>query len=286
MLHTSTRRFSSALAATALSAGALVALAAPAANAGVATNGYLCVNAVAGTIPVNVVTDVTLPPTTAAGFDVPADLLDLKNKVTIPNQAKTLFTQFGVTKVDMTDFRLTLGDGSVGAGSLAVAPAAFVDNGNNTSTADINGKNAAFTTPAAGTYVVSAPAAFKLIATLGTGSNAEFLCNSTAAPTSVGSVTVVANESITTAKARAVDAGMAAKVKVKVVAPNEMPTGKVIAKVGTKRVAKGLLDDRGRVVLTIKPKFLKPGSTKVKVKYVGDDYTQASKTKVFVKVTG
>jgi hypothetical protein len=102
----------------------------------------------------------------------------------------------------------------------------------------------------------------------------------------VGSVTVVANESITTAKARAVDAGMAAKVKVKVVAPNEMPTGKVIAKVGTKRVAKGLLDDRGRVVLTIKPKFLKPGSTKVKVKYVGDGYTQASKTKVFVKVMG
>ncbi len=111
MTHTASRRLGAFAAAGALSAGALVALAAPAANAGIATNAYNCVNAVAGTIPVSVVTDVTLPPTAPAGFDVPADLLDVKNKVTIPNQAKALFTSFGVTSVDMTDFKLTLGDG-------------------------------------------------------------------------------------------------------------------------------------------------------------------------------
>lgn len=285
MLHTSTRRLGSAVAATALGAGALVAMAAPAANAGVATNSYSCVNAVAGTIPVAVATDVTLPPTAPAGFDVPADLLDVKNKVTIPNQAKALFTQFGVTKVDMTDFKLTLGEGLVGAGSLAVAPAAFVDNGNGTSTADINGKNAAFVTPAAGTYVVSAPATYKLIATLGNGSNAEFVCNSVAAPTSVGSVTVAANESTTTGKAKKVATGKKAKVKVKVAAANEVPTGKVVAKIGSKQVAKGMLDVNGKVVLTIKPNKLKVGKNNVKISYAGDDYTATSKVKVVVKVT-
>lgn len=274
-------------AAGAVGALAFSALAiAPAANAGVATNNYLCVNAVAGTVPVNVVTDVTLPPEAPAGFDVPADLLDFKNKVTISNADKGKFAAFGVTKVDMTDFKLTVGDIAVGAGSLAVTPAAFVDNGNGTSTADVNGKNAAFTTPAAGTYVISAPAAFKLLATLSNGAVAEFACNSTAAPTSVGSVVIDDNESITTAKARAVDAGMPAKVKVKVVAPNEVPTGKVIAQIGSKRIAKGLLNAKGRVVLKVKAKFLKSGSNKVKIKYLGDDYTGTSKTKVFVKVTG
>ncbi|MCW2833055.1 MAG: hypothetical protein JWN68_1008 [Nocardioides sp.] len=274
-------------AAGAVGALAFSALAiAPAANAGVATNGYLCVNAVAGTVPVTVATDVTLPPTAPAGFDVPADLLDVKNKVTISNADKGKFTAFGVTKVDMTDYKLTLGDVAVGAGSLAVAPSAFVDNGNGTSTADINGKNAAFTTPAAGTYVVSAPTTFKLLATLGSGQNAEFVCNSTAAPTSVGSVTIDDNESITTAKARAVEAGMPAKVKVKVVAPNEVPTGKVIAQIGSKRVARGVVNAKGRVVLEVKAKFLTQASNKVKVKYLGDDYTGTSKTKVFVKVKG
>ncbi|MEO5666351.1 MAG: DUF6801 domain-containing protein, partial [Nocardioides sp.] len=247
MLHTSSLRLGAAVAATALGASALVTMAAPAANAGVATNNYSCVNAVAGTFPVNVATDVTLPPTAPAGFDVPADLLDMKNKVTIPNQAKDLFTQFGVTKVDMTDYKLTLGDVAVGAGALAVAPTAFVDNGNGTSSADINGKNAAFATPAAGTYVVGAPAAFKLVGTLSNGSNAEFVCTSTAAPTSVGSVTVAANESTVAAKAKKVAAGRNAKVKVTVTAPNEDPTGKVLAKIGTKQVARGVIDANGKV---------------------------------------
>lgn len=279
MLHTATRRLGAVAAAGALSAGALVAMTAPVANAGVASNGYSCVNPVVGTIPVGVVTDVTLPPTAPAGFDVPADLLDVKNKVTIPNQAKAQFTAYGVTKVDMTDFRLTLGEGSVGASSLAVAPSAFVDNGNGTSSADINGKNAAFSTPAAGTYVISAPATYKLFATLSNGANAEFVCTATAAPTSVGSVTVEKNTSTVTAKAAKVMKGRTAKVKVKVVAPNEVPTGKVVAKVGTKKVAKGVLNAKGKVVLKIKPKFLKKATTKVKVTYAGDGFTTKGKAK-------
>ncbi|WP_107765070.1 Ig-like domain repeat protein [Nocardioides terrigena] len=286
MLHTSTRRLGAAVAATALSAGALVAVSAPAANAGMATNNYLCVNAVAGTIPVNVVTDVTLPPTAPAGFDVPADLLDVKNKVTIPNQAKALFTQFGVTKVDMTDFKLTLGEGAVGAGSLAVAPAAFVDNGNGTSTADINGKNAAFATPAAGTYVVSAPVSYALIATLGNGSNAEFVCTNTAAPTSVGTVAVAANESTTKAKPAKQPTPLGKKTKLKVVvdADNEVPSGKVKVKKGKKVVGKGSLNAKGKVTITLKKKLPK-GKTVVKVLYSGDDYTESSRDKkVVIKV--
>ncbi|PUA81933.1 Ig-like domain repeat protein [Nocardioides currus] len=286
MLHTSSRRLGAAVAATALSAGALVTLATPAANAGVATNAYNCVNALAGTVPVGVATDVTLPPTAPAGFDVPADLLDVKNKVTIPNQAKALFTQFGVTNLDMTDYKLTLGDGRVGAGSLVVAPTAFVDNGNGTSTADINGKNAAFTTPAADTYVVSAPVDFKLIATLANGSTAEFVCTNAAAPTSVGSVTVQANPATVTAKTKAtIKSGKDAKVKVKVTADNEDPTGKVVAMIGKKKVGKGTLADNGKVTITVKAKKLKAGKNKIKLAYAGDGFTAAGKAKVVVKVT-
>lgn len=287
MLHTSTRRLGAAVAASALSAGALVAMAAPAANADMATNSYNCVNAVAGTIPVTVATDVALPPTAPAGFDVPVDLLDVKNKVTVPDQARELFTQFGVTSVDMTDFKLTLGEGLVGAGSLAVAPTAFVSNGNGTSSADINGKNAAFATPAAGTYVVSAPTTYKLIATLSNGSNAEFVCTGTAAPTSVGSITVAANAATVSAKAtsKKVKAGKTAKVKVTVSADNEDPTGKVVAMIGKKKVGKGTLNAQGKTVLKIKGKKLKVGKNKIKFSYAGDDFTTAGKSKVVVKVT-
>jgi hypothetical protein len=285
MLHTASRRLGAVAATSALTAGALVALTAPAATAGVATNNYSCVNAVAGTIPVNVVTDVTLPPTAAAGFDVPADLLDVKNKVTIPNQAKALFTQFGVTKVDMTSFQLTLGEGTVGAGALTVAPAAFVDNGNGTSTADVNGKNAAFSTPAAGTYAVNAPATYTLVATLGNGATAEFACTNAAAPTAVGSVTIDKNASTTeaTPAKKVTPLGKKTKLKVVVAADNEVPTGTVTVMLGKKTVGKGVLNAKGKAKIALK-KALPAGKTKVKVLYPGDDFTEKSKDKVVIRV--
>ena len=88
-----------------------------------------------------------------------------------------------------------------------------------------------------------------------------------------------------TGKAKKVATGKNAKVKVKVTAPNEDPTGKVRAKIGTKQVAKGTIDASGKVTLTIKARKLKVGKNKVKLSYVGDDFTAPGKTKVIVRVT-
>ncbi len=129
---------------------------------------------------------------------------------------------------------------------------------------------------------MGAPSTYKLVATLGNGSNAEFVCTSTAAPTSVGSVTVEKNASTITAKVAKVKAGKTAKIKVKVVAPNEVPTGKVVATIGAKKVAKGMLDAKGKVVLKVKAKFLKKATTKVKVSYAGDGFTTDSKVKTSI----
>lgn len=125
------------------------------------------------------------------------------------------------------------------------------------------------------------------IATLGNGSNAEFVCTGTAAPTSVGSITVAANAATVRAKAtsKKIKAGKTAKVKVTVSADNEVPTGKVVAMIGKKKVGKGTLNARGKTVLKIKAKKLKVGKNKIKFSYAGDDFTAAGKSKVVVKVT-
>ena len=290
-LNPTLRRTLAAGAASAVALGGVVAMASTA-SAGVATNTYSCSNPAIGggqPFPVTVATDVTLPPTAPAGFDVPANLLEMKNKVTIPAQVAQTLGQFQVKSLDLNDYKLTLADGKVGAGSLVTTPAAFTaDAGGQTYSAQVDGKNAAFTTPKAGTYAVTAPTAFKVVATLSNDATTDLACTLGTAPTSVGSVTIEVNPATITAKAakKKFPKGKVAKVKVTVKAGSMAPTGQVKAQIGKKMVGKGTLNDAGKTVIKIKPKFLKPGKNKVKLSYAGDDYSSASKAKVVVKVAG
>lgn len=92
------------------------------------------------------------------------------------------------------------------------------------------------------------------------------------------------NASTTTAKVKnaPVNKGERARLGVTVVAPHEIPTGKVVVKQDTKTVGKGSLNDAGKD--TIKLDLLRVGKHHLVVKYKGDGYTKASKTPLTLKV--
>jgi 5'-nucleotidase len=71
-----------------------------------------------------------------------------------------------------------------------------------------------------------------------------------------------------------------ARLVVTVVGGASTPTGKVTAKVGTRKV-RGTLRD-GRVVLRL-PVVARPGRTKVRVSYPGDDHTRAARRTVRIR---
>jgi hypothetical protein len=281
-----------ALATGAVSALALggTVLAAPA-QAAPATTTYTCSSTIAGVGPydVTVTTDVPGVPATplAAGADIPANFLNVTNHVTIPAQMYGLFGFLQVTKVELADFAVSLGTASIGTSTpLTASSSSFTPSGA-TFVADINGKNAAFELPAAGTNTVLAPASFKVNGYKADGSPSGTLTCAVKTGTTagtIGSVTTVKNAATLTAKAKKVAAGKPAKVKVKVAAPNQTPTGKVVAKIGAKKVGKGVLNAKGKATVKVKAKFLTKAKNKVTLFYKGDGFTEAAKGKVFVKV--
>lgn len=286
-INTLPRRLASAGAVGALAAVALVPATAQAAPA---TTAYTCgIPNLAGPYDVSIVTDVPGLPTTGigAGTDVPADLLAVTNKVTVPKAARDLMAGGGYTTINIPDFTLTAGTEGVAATGMTVATASFVASADGaTYTADVNGKNAAFNAPATGTHAVQTPAKFALQAVKADGSAVSIPCELKAGTVAgtVASVTTTANAATVTAKAKKVAAGQKATVKVKVAADNELPTGKLVAMIGAKKVGKAALDAKGKAVLSIKAKALKAGNNKVKISYPGDDYTAKGKGKVVVKV--
>ncbi len=279
-----------------VSAGAVGALAlsalvlAPAAQAAPASTAYECgIAGVAGPYAVSIVTDLPGLPTAGinAGMAVPADLLGVTNKVTVPKAAYQTIVGLGYTTIGMPAFALNVGEETVGATGLSVPATTFVASTDGTTySADVNGKNAAFNAPATGTYAVTTPSAFALHATKADGSAIDIPCTLKAgtAPGTVETITTTANAATVKAKAKKVAAGKTAKVKVTVAADNVVPSGNIIAKIGSKKVAKGALDAKGKVVLKIKAKALKASKNKVKLSYAGDDYTAKSNSKVVVKV--
>lgn len=291
MLHNASRRLGAVAAAGALSAGALVALAAPTATAATASTTYTCgITGVAGPYNVTVATDVPgLPTFVPAGLDVPAGLLTVTNKVTIPKAARDLFVGLQVTKIDLPDVALNVGEESVGATGLTAATTQFVASADGTTySADINGQNAAFNAPASGTNNVTQPEKFTIHATRADGSTADVPCTLAAGsvPGVIASVTTAENESTTVATPtkKVTPLGKQTKLKVVVEAANEVPTGKVKVMKGKKVLGKGTLNAKGKVKVTLK-KALPAGKTKVKVKYLGDDYTEKSTDKkVVIKV--
>lgn len=302
MLHTASRRLGALAAAGALSAGALVALAAPGAQAATAATTFTCTFPALGARDIPVAITATLPAEAPAGLDAPA--IPVLLNVTLPGDvvdaAKGLFgaTSLGGLSNDMV---ATLDDtASDEKADLALQGVTFpqtaVPTTPNTaltlSTPNplVVGTAPATTVPVnlpgAGSYDIVVPQAFKFTATK--QGDVAFLADVPCAlkagsPTSLGSVTLKANEATVTAKPapKVTKLGKKTKVKVEVAADNELPTGKVMVMKGKKVLGKGVLNAKGKAKVMLK-KALPAGKTKVKVMYEGDDYTSAAKSKKVV----
>jgi hypothetical protein len=302
MLHTATRRLGAVVAASALSAGALVAMAPPAANAATAATTYTCTFPSLGAKDIPVGITATLPSAANAGLDAPA--IPVLLSVTLPADvvaaAKGLFgaTTIGGFSKDMV---ATLDDlSSSDAANLALQDVNFPQKA-----VPATGQTLTLTTPnplatpgvvpattvpvnlpGEGTYDIAVPSAFKFTATKqgDVVMLADVPCALKAgSPASLGSIVLAANESTTKAKPakKITKLGQKTKVKVVVDAANEVPSGKVKVMKGQKVLGKGKLNAKGKVTVTLK-KALPKGVTKAKVLYLGDDYTKKSRDKKVV----
>jgi hypothetical protein len=303
MLHTASRRLGAVAAAGALSAGALVALAAPTATAATASTTYTCTFPSLGARDIPVSITATLPAAANAGLDAPA--IPVLLSVTLPGDvvdaAKGLFqaTTIGGFSNDMV---ATLDElSSSDAAELPLQnvrfPQTAVPTTPNTPLT-LNTPNPLATPgavpastvpvnlPGGGTYDIVVPSAFKFTATK--QGEVTMLADVPCAfkpgsPSSLGSILLAENESTTeaTPTKKVTPLGKKTKLKVVVEADNEMPTGKVKVMKGKKTLGKGVLNAKGKVKVTLK-KALPAGKTKVKVLYLGDDYTEKSKDKKVV----
>jgi hypothetical protein len=306
MLHIASRRLGAVAAAGALTAGALVALVAPAATAATASTTYTCTFPSLGARDIPVSITATLPAAANAGLDAPA--IPVLLSVTLPGDvvdaAKGLFqaTSIGGFSNDMV---ATLDElSSSDAAELPLQNARFPQTAVPTTAntpLTLNTPNPLATPgvtpastvpvnlPGAGTYNIVVPSAFKFTATKQGDVTmlADVPCAlKPGAPTSLGSIILAENESTTkaTPAKKVTPLGQKTKLKVVVEADNEVPTGKVKVMKGKKVLGKGTLNAKGKVKVTLK-KALPAGKTKVKVKYLGDDYTEKSKDKkVVIKV--
>ncbi|MFM6848089.1 MAG: DUF6801 domain-containing protein [Terrabacter sp.] len=306
MLITASRRLGAVVAAGAIGAGALVALAAPAATAATASTTYTCTFPALGAKDIPVAITATLPAAANAGLDAPS--IPVLLSVTLPGDvvdaAKGLF---GATSIGgfSNDMVATLDElSSADAAQLplqnvrfpqtpvpATPNTALTLNTPNplTTPGAVPASTIPVNLPGAGTYDIVVPSAFKFTATKQGDATmlADVPCALKAgSPASLGSIVLAKNESTTVARsARAITkVGTKAKVKVVVEAANEVPTGKVKVMLGKKMLGKGVLNAKGKAKVTLK-RVLPKGKTKVKVLYLGDDYTEKSKDKkVIIRV--
>ena len=305
MLHTASRRLGAVAAAGALGAGALVAMAAPAATAATASTTYTCNFPALGARDIPVAITATLPPAANAGLDAPA--IPVLLSVTLPGDvvdaAKGLFGANSIGGFS-NDMVATLDElSSSDAASLPLQNVRFPQTKvpdtvntpltlNTPSPLDpgvVPASTVPVSLPGAGTYNVVVPSAFKFTATK-QGEQvmlADVPCTfKPGSPASLGSVLLAKNESTTeaTPAKKVTPLGTKPKVKVVVAAANEVPTGKVKVMLGQKTLGKGVLNAKGKAKVTLK-KALPAGKTKVKVVYLGDDFTEKSKDKkVIIKV--
>lgn len=306
MFHNASHRIGALAAASALTAGALVALAAPTATAATASTTYTCTFPLLGAKDIPVSITATLPSAANAGLDAPA--IPVLLSVTLPGDVVDAAKGgFGATSIGgfSNDMVATLDElSSSDTADLALQNARFpqtpVPTTANTPLT-LNTPNPLVTPgavpastvpvslPGAGTYDVVVPSAFKFTATK--QGDVTMLTDVPCAlkagsASSLGSLVLAENESTTeaTPTKKVTPLGTKTKLKVVVEAANEVPTGKVKVMKGKKVLGKGTLNAKGKVKVTLK-KALPAGKTKVKVKYLGDDYTEKSTDKkVVIKV--
>jgi hypothetical protein len=273
-----TARAAVAGATTALIAGGLVAATNSSAQAADASGDYTCAVPILGptTFPMTVSVPL-LPPTAPAGFPVDAGLLSYTSTVTIPASAAGPLASFGVTGGTIDDYTMNVGSKAVHAPGTYVGDAPAEDG---SVTMQGTGANDAFSLPAAGTYAVTLPSAFTFSPTTASGplmiggQPVNVACTS-AAPGTLGSVTLTKQVSTMTGKAAKAGKGY----KVTAIVKNEYgtPTGKVTTKLGTKSFSAPIKNGKAIIAL---PKTAK--GKKLTLKYKGDAYSAPAKASVTV----
>lgn len=296
---TLSRRTAAAGAASALVTGALVGATTTAAQADpVVNNTYTC-TAAGQTFPVFLTSNapgIEAFPEISAGTDLGPGLLSVTNTFTIPDGVYKFMSNAGVTTVSAPTFSGAFGDTPIGVDGVSVTLAGMTQNANTTWSSDSTdadgdgvegtGFNAAFEVPAAGSYEILSPATLDLVATTAAGGQIPVACVTADGTTAGAYHQIQVNKNASTSKATAVNSpvtkGEVAKVKVKVSAPNETPTGKVIFKKGAKNLGSVSLNARGIAIL--KTKALAVGANKITTTYRGDGYTTGSKATTTVTV--
>ena len=277
-----TRRIAVSGVATAIAAGALVGASSTTANAAFeATSTYTC--NVAGTpvaMPMTASVPI-LPPTANAGMIIPANLLDVSTALTIPAAVASQLGSLGVTGGTVQDFGMLIGDKGAAPAPLTVtgfAPGTEVGS----LVANAAGKNASFTLPESGTYDITLPKSFTFTPSTAAGPLPITVPCTTEAPAKLSSVRLDKNASATDAKAPvSIKKGSVAKVTSLITSGGPAPTGKIVAKLGTKTVGTGTVK-AGQAVMKIAK--LPVGKDKLKIKYLGDAYTAPSGDSLVVKV--
>lgn len=270
-------------AAAALGAAALVGLTSTAANATPVTNTYTCSYPSLGLGPwtVTLLSDAPILEgftEIPAGFGVTAGLVELTNTFTIPKDAYDKLGEFGVEDVSFPDFAGTFGATAVPVDGMAAKRSEMTASEDGmTYSFQADGANAPFEVPAAGMYDVVSPEAFNLTAAvpgIGPVGVPCALAEGTTAG-SYASINVFKNDATATGTpvAKTLKTTKVAKLKTMIAAANEVPTGKVIVKEGSKKLGTGTLNDAGKA--TVKMGMLKKGKHTVKVIYKGDGYTNA-----------
>src|SRR5262245_51848958 len=173
----------------ALAAAGLVGVTSTSASAAPVTTNYSCKNPLltfSGTVDVDI---ALLPSTAPAGFPVPAGLLSFDSSFTVANAVAAALAAppLNATGAKSDDFAAAFGS------TLAKAPVVWnapQPPGATTTSFKGKGANAAFVLPAAGTYTVSMPKKFTVIATKADGSTAATALCTQANPNPLGKITL------------------------------------------------------------------------------------------------
>lgn len=282
-LRTITSRAAAAGATTALAAGALVAIATPAAQAADVTNTYVCSSTALGfSFPSEVTVSGAIPvPQYGAGAGVPAGILNLTASATVPAEVAPLLAGAGVTGAKAKDYAADMGS------SKAPIPLEgdFVTDESGT-TWEATGSNKAFVTPAPGSYDALVPEAFGLTAMQGDTESITLDCVLAEGqePGSFGSLELVQQTSSTSVpKKVTAKKGKAVKVTASLSSEFNVGVGKVVAKKGKKTLATANVKN-GKAVLNLGKK-LPVGKHKITVSYLKNASITGSsaKTTVIIK---
>ena len=286
-----TRRIAVSGVATAIAAGALVGASSTAANAAWGTNDYACVVPLVGAQTFSMKVDVPLldsVPALAAGVPFNEGDLDVFNGGTpvvnlaigIPATVAPTVDGLGVTGLDSADLGLGFGPGSVPMKRFALGE--FTDGDAGSRVMHATATNGAFSTPRAGAYDITMPKAFTMVLHTTNAGDVPITC-STDTPATIKHFTITKNGSSTVAKAPTkVTRGTPAKVSTLVSSVfGPVPTGKVVAKLGSKTVGTGTLS-AGKAVMKVAK--LPVGKDTLKIKYLGDGFTAPSADSLVIKV--